>query len=268
MNKSFDIIGNIAIVKFSEGATLKEKKKDAELLMRKNKHIFSVFEKRGKISGEERIPDVKWIAGKRSSVTLHRENGCVFKVDVRKVFFTPRLSNERMRVVSQIKSGEEVLDMFAGVGPYTIPAAKRAKEVCSIDINRDAVALLKENLKLNHIHNVRVFCGDSKRVVKRLEIKFDQIIMNYPLDAETFLDAAISVLKSPGKIHFYSFVSMHGESDMKEKMDMIRKHFIGKKIKIERFYAGEIAPNIVRTCFDITVLGRNTVSNQGRDMLV
>lgn len=251
VENGFDIVGDIAIVKFSGEIPLKYKRIVAKKLMDENKHINSVFEKFGKTEGQERIPRLKWIIGKRSGVTLHHENGCVFKVDIRKVFYTSRLSNERLRVINQVKPNEIVLDMFAGVGPYSIPIAKRAAKVYSIDINKVSVDLLKENIKLNNLNNVEAFHGDALKVVPKFNEKFDRIIMNFPLRSEDFLGVAVKSLKEHGKIHFYHFVNMRGDSDLNEKINMI-KSFFRHKVTIEYFRCGEIAPNISRICFDIS----------------
>ena len=81
-------------------------------------------------------------------VTIHREYGCRYKVDLAKAYFTPRLSTERSRILSWIKEGDTIIDMFAGVGPYSILLAKSKKpsNVIAIDKNPDAVYYLKENI--------------------------------------------------------------------------------------------------------------------------
>ena len=253
VSNGFDVVGDIAILKFFGKVDTKYKRIIARVLMDRNKHIKSVFEKYGKIEGEERVPKVKWIAGKRFGVTYHRENGCTFKVDIRNVFFTPRLGNERLRVANQVKSNEVVLDMFCGVGPYSILIAKRASEVYSIDINKYSIDLLRENIKLNKVSNVKVFNGDAKLIVPSFRKKFDRIIMNLPSDSEKFLNLAVKSLKPNGKIHLYKFVNMRDDKDLSEKLNMIKKHF-NKKVRIEEFKCGEVAPNILRMCFDISLL--------------
>ena len=131
LNKSFDIIGDIAIVKFDGKLKKNDKINAAETLLTKNKNVKKIFEKIGMINGEERLPKLRQLIGK-GSVTLYKENGFSFYVDVKKVFFSPRMSNERLRVINQIRNEENVLDMFCGVGPFAIPTAKKCKSVTAI----------------------------------------------------------------------------------------------------------------------------------------
>lgn len=251
MKRGFDIIGDIAIVKFPEGTMAKKKKTEAAELMRKNKHITSVFEKYGKTEGEKRLPKIRWLLGSRKGITLHRENSCVFKVDVRRVFFTPRLGHERLRIVSLAGPNELVLDMFAGVGPYSIPLAKKVKEVHAVDINKYAVDLLKENASLNKVKNIKIAYGDARKVVPKIKTKFDRIIMNFPLDSISFLKVAKQAIKPKGTIHLYKFVNTRDEEDLKKTAQEIKDVLANTKVRITPVKAGEIAPNITRVCFDI-----------------
>lgn len=212
-------------------------------------HGIKIFEKTGMIQGKERLPELKSIIGK-GSLTLYRENGCAFYVDVKKVFFSPRMSNERLRVIGKIREGEKVLDMFCGVGPFAIPAAKKAMKVSAIDINKDAISLLKKNIKLNKISNIDVYCGDSNKITEKMDAKFDRVIMNFPLYAYKFLDTAVKKCNDSAAIHLYSFVkdgkTASIKKDIKEKCG---RHF--KHVRIEDYSAGEVAPFLERHCFDI-----------------
>ncbi|EFD93224.1 MAG: protein of unknown function Met10 [Candidatus Parvarchaeum acidophilus ARMAN-5] len=249
LNKSFDIIGDIAIVKFDGFLNKKEKIKAVKQLLQKNKHITKVFEKTGMITGEERIPKLKNLIGK-GSIALYKENGSSFYVDVKKVFFSPRMSNERLRIINNVKKEEKVLDMFCGVGPFAIPIAKKCTEVNAIDINKIAINLLKKNIELNKIKNIRYYCGDSKKIIKGLDEKFDRIIMNFPLYAYKFLDIAVKKCQKNAVIHLYAFVKDGESNEIKQYIKKIcTKTF--KNIKIEEHSAGEVAPFLIRKCFDI-----------------
>ncbi len=235
IGSSFDIIGDVIIIQFPD--KFKGQKKVASVLMDIHKHVKTVCKKIGKIEGEERIPKIVKVLG-NGTETIHKENGFSFKLDVKKVFFTPRMQNERLRVINQIKKDEKVLDMFAGIGPYAIPAAKKSN-VYAIDINPPAIKYLKENAKLNKVQ-LSSFVGDCKKIIKKQDLKsFDRVIMNFPKGAINFLDIAINSVKKGGIIHLYCF----------EKEDRIK---IDKRLKlISRNLCGDIAPGVFRVAYDL-----------------
>ncbi len=262
VSNRFDIIGDAAIIKEIPGLKAADKRLIADGIMADNNHIKKVFEKLGKIEGEERVPKLRRLAGEKSSEVLHRENGCAYAMDMKKVFFSPRLSNERLRVYKLAKKSDIVLDMFSGVGPYSILLAKKVREVFSIDINRSAVAYLKENIYRNKIKNVAVFCGDANKLAKKLDKKFTRVIMNLPITSDAFLKTALSVCDDHAVIHFYCVVN--AKEGFKKGLQNKKAEII-KKIPERSFRvtgmgaskAGEIAPYIYRVCIDIRLNRKN-----------
>ncbi|MCW1301954.1 MAG: class I SAM-dependent methyltransferase family protein [Candidatus Parvarchaeota archaeon] len=258
VHRSFDVIGDIAIVNFKDKVSNAEAVKFARSIVSKNKRIRSVFRKVGKITGKERRPKLKLLYGEDKALTVHTENGCRFEVDVKKVFFTPRLSSERQRVVREVKGTEDVLDMFCGVGPFSIPIAKVARSVYSIDINRDAIKLLEKNIKLNHIRNLTPMCMDAKDAPKLIKRRFDRIIMNLPAAAVDYLPYALKMCKDRCIINLYSFVHIKDDEEAVDKaVEGILRRIKGFKVKsIKAFKAGEAAPYLLRVGFDIEVKKR------------
>ncbi len=254
LRRGFDVIGDAAILKFS-GVVSKQKKAAAALqMMKKNSHIKRVFEKAGKTAGEERIAKIVCLAGEKSSLVLKNENVCSFYFDIRKVYFSPRLGSERLRIRRLVKNKEVVLDMFCGAGPYAIEIAKVAKEVFAVDINRNATALLKKNIVLNKITNLTVLTGDSNKVVRKISRRFDRIIMNFPLDSRAFLDSAVSVAEDKCVIHYYFFANTVGgyEKRVKEEIGMIKRRLEGAfRLKCTYRNTGEVAPYLSRVCLDL-----------------
>lgn len=168
-HRSFDFFGNVAVVNFPYGAKQGEGKKFAEKLMKSNKSIKTVLEKTGKFSGRLRKMKTKFVAGENTKEVLYRENGCVFRFNIDKTYFSPRLSNERKEIASKIKKGDNVLVMFAGVAPFSIAIAKnsKAKKVYSNEINREANKYAQLNIGLNNLKNkVELIPGDIKRVAR------------------------------------------------------------------------------------------------------
>jgi tRNA (guanine37-N1)-methyltransferase len=94
------------------------------------------------------VAEYEHLAGE-GTVTMHREFGFVYRLDVTRVFFNSHLGYERRRVASQVKSGEKVLVPFAGVGPFVVPLAARGAWVLALEKNREACSWLAENAKVN-----------------------------------------------------------------------------------------------------------------------
>ena len=208
--RAIDFIGGIAIVEISP--ELKDYKKlIGEALLKAHKQTKTVLAKSGAVEGVYRIRDFEVIAGPNKTATIYREYGCVYHVDVAKAYFSPRLSSEHNRVASQVKEGETVVDLFAGVGPFAIPIAKKHENVrvYAVDVNPDAVALLKRNVAVNRVEKQVVpVLGDARQVVKeRLFGNADRVIMNLPETAYEFVDVACAALKVEGGVmHYYGFV--------------------------------------------------------------
>jgi tRNA (guanine37-N1)-methyltransferase len=222
--KSYDIIGSIAIIEFSNLDNLVQKEKTlfkedvAKAIVMVNKSVKSVYEKVSQVKGEYRLRKLQILFGNDEPETIHNENHAVFKLNVKETYFTPRLVTERKRVVnSNISKGELIVDMFAGVGPFSIQIAKkRDVKIYSFDINVDAYKYLKENIYLNHVEKkVFPFNIDIKTLLESenqqgnlLRGKIDRIIMNLPEKSLEFLDIACFLMKkSGGIIHNYQFCS-------------------------------------------------------------
>ena len=169
-HRSFNVLGNIAIVNFSDKISLELKKKFAEQLLLKHPTIKTVLEKSGKFSGRLRKMKTKHLTGEKNKEVLYKENNCVFRFNLDTTYFSPRLSNERKEIASLIKKNEDVLVMFAGVGPYSICIAKNSEaKVYSNEINREANKYAKLNIELNKVKDkVELIPGDIKKAGERI----------------------------------------------------------------------------------------------------
>ena len=162
------------------------------------------------VAGDLRLRRLRHVAGENKTTTLHRESGCLFTVDVAECYFSPRLSHERMRIAKMVETGENVINMFAGVGCFSIMIAKHsgAAKVFSIDVNPAAVQFMHENIRLNRVYDkVIPIWGDSKEIINsQLQRVADRILMPLPEKALEYLPCALSALKaSGGWIHYYGF---------------------------------------------------------------
>ncbi|MEM2972287.1 MAG: class I SAM-dependent methyltransferase family protein [Candidatus Bathyarchaeia archaeon] len=205
---SYDVVGDIAILRLTE-KSVKYAEAIAEAVMSVHRNVRTVLAQTSPVHGEFRIRKLKFVAGENKTVTVHRESACLFSVDVEKCYFSPRLFYERMRVARQVKNGEVVVNMFAGVGCFSIIIAKHsnAEKVYSIDINPVAVRHMHENVRLNRVYGrVVPLLGDAKNIIaERLCHVANRVLMPLPEKALEYLPYALSALKNAGLIHYYDF---------------------------------------------------------------
>ena len=257
-HRSFNILGNIAVVNFSDKTKLKDKKKFAKEILKKNQKIKTILEKSGKFSGRLRKMKTKYLAGEKNKEVLYKENNCIFRFNINTTYFSPRLSNERKEIASLIRRNDAVLVMFAGVGPYSICIAKNSKaKVYSNEINREANKYAELNIKLNKVKDkIKLIPGDIKKIAKELEKKkqkFNVIVMPRPRLKESFFNQAFLLSKKGTKIFYYDFCKIEDKDKIIEKIRNEAKK-AKKKIKITRIKnAGEIAPYKIRIRVDFIV---------------
>ena len=255
--KSFDVVGNIAILKFDDKVKKNEKIKIAKAMLKKHNSIKTVLEKSDRVKGRLRKIKTNYLAGTKTKEAFYRENNCLFKLNIDKTYFSPRLSNERKEIAQQVKKDEVVLVMFAGVAPFSIVIAKlsKPKKVYSVEINRTASKYAEENAKLNKLNNVEVISGDVKKVIPKFaknKLKFDRIVMPRAQLKETFLKQAFQVIKKNGTINYYGF-GREKDKILEEIKEQVKKS--KKKIKIIKVKkAGEIAPYKFRWRVDFKIV--------------
>ena len=239
--RSWDLIGDIAMVEVPN-ELLGYEKLIAEAILAIHKNVKSVYMKVGSVSGDFRVRELKLIGGEDKSVTIHREHGALLYVDVKNVYFSPRLATERRRIAEQVKDGEVVLDMFSGVGPFAIQIALRKSAlVHAIELNPIAYECLKKNIELNKLRGkVIPHLGNAREVVERgLSHKFDRVIMNLPEKSLDFIDVALKALRGNGTLHVYVF---------REEPEPVKKAEEALRLKVE-----ELGWRVVRTSYSGTV---------------
>jgi len=205
---AFDQIGNIIILRIPD-SLLSKRKIIGEILLEKVKTAKSVYYQSSPVEGSYRTRKIELLAGEDKTETEYKEHGCRFKVDVEKTFFSPRLSTERERIAELIKDGETIINMFGGVGMFSIVAAKKKKcHVYNIDINPDAARLCSENILLNKLKGtVESIEGDASKIIEeKLFEAGDRILMLLPERSDEFLNAAIQSAKKNSVIHYYCHV--------------------------------------------------------------
>lgn len=198
----WQILGDIIIVALRE--ELENRKTEiAKALLSLYPRCRTVLLDRG-ISGQIRKPAREIIAGKRTE-TIHKENGCLFKLDTIRIMYSQGNLAERKRM-SKLGRSETVVDMFAGIGYFSIPMAVHSKpeKIFAVEINPVAFGYLKANIKLNKVEDIIEPVQGDCAVVTPIG-RADRVIMGY-LDAHEYLEHGIRALLPGGVIHYHEAV--------------------------------------------------------------
>lgn len=253
---SFDQIGDIIIVRIPD-SLLSKKKVIGETLLKQVKIAKSVFYQASAVEGDFRTRNLEILAGDNKTETEYKEFGCKFTVDVENAFFSPRLSTERERISNLVQNGETVVNMFAGVGMFSVMIAKKKKcMVYSIDINPIAAKLCEKNIKSNKlVGNIISINGDALQIIQeQLQNKSDRTLMLLPERSDEFLESAINATKNGGIIHYYSHIHADKKSDagkLSEKhylhISPVKSEILGSKI------VRAVGPRYYQTVVDIKI---------------
>lgn len=260
---AYDIVGDIAIIRLTESSK-RYSQIIAETIMKVHKNVKTVLAQTSPVQGDFRLRKLEHIAGEKRTKTVHRESSCFFTVDLQTCYFSPRLLYERMRIAKLVKNGEIVLNMFAGVGCFSIVIAKHsnAAKIYSIDINPTAIQFIKENIRINRVYGkVIPIEGDAKNIIQeRLQNVADRVLMPLPEKAFEYLPYAISALKNGvGWIHFYAFEHADRNENPVEKTttkiaDKLEKLDVNSEISLGRVVR-TIGPNWHQIVIDILCKG-------------
>ena len=225
---SYDVIGNIIVLKL-DPELVSYKTEIGFILLKVNKNVKTVCLTQP-VKGELRTRDMEIIAGEKSTETVHKEFGLRFKVDVKKTYFSPRLANERKHVTELVKDGEIIVDMFAGVAPFSIMIAKYAnpKIIYAFDKNKHAIRYAKDNVRINNVlDKVEVIQTDAKKsyeILNKNGIRANRVIMNLPFSSYLFFETTLKLISNYSVIHYYDILK---EGDIDVRIDDLKK--IAKK---------------------------------------
>jgi tRNA (guanine37-N1)-methyltransferase len=262
VSSSYDVVGDIAIVRILRPEVLDEKDYEAiaGIIFESNPRIKTILRQDSPVGSPFRVRRLTYIAGEERTVTIHREYGCIYKIDLSKAFFSPRLSYERVRIAESIRDGEYIVNMFSGVGCFSIAIARLAKPraVYSIDISRDAYTLMRENVSMNGVdHIVIPILGDARQTVEsRLRGVADRVLEPLPDLAYAYLDVALKALKPDGGwIHYYNFIHVKGMGLDHEVYRVKRRiEKMGGRIAYTRAKkVRSVGPNWVQVVIDLYV---------------
>jgi tRNA (guanine37-N1)-methyltransferase len=210
--RAYDLIGDIAVLEIPDELS-SHREMIGRVFHEVHKNFSTVLAKKGAISGTTRVREYQCLAGEDKTETIHIEYGCRLAVDLSKAYFSPRLLEEHNRIAQLVKDNEFVVDMFCGVGPFPIHIARHGNaHIVAIDINPDAIALLKKSIGLNKlVGTVEPIVGDAKDYSKSKIA--DRVIMNHPSGAFDFVPDACRILKPQGVLHYYDFVGGENPED-------------------------------------------------------
>jgi tRNA (guanine37-N1)-methyltransferase len=263
--KSYDVIGDIAVIRVPE-QLLPMSSTIAEALMAQHKHVKAVWRQSSPIAGDFRLRELELVSGERRTDTVHKEHGCLFKVDIKECYFSPRLGYERLRIARMVKDNEVVINMFAGVGCYSITIAKHSKaaRIYSVDINPVAVKYMLENVLLNKVvDRVIPIEGDARTVVEnKLKCTADRVLMPLPERAYEYLGSALSALKPQcGWVHYYAFEHAEKGENPVEKvktkvLENMQRQTANFELSLGRIVR-QTGPNWYQVAIDISVEGQN-----------
>ncbi|MEF8848954.1 MAG: methyltransferase [Candidatus Thermoplasmatota archaeon] len=251
---SFDIIGTIILIKIPEQLE-KHKNKIGKALLKTHPHIKTICNIKP-VSGEFRTRNIEIIAGEQKTTTTHKEYGIKIKLDIKKTYFSPRLSNERKRITQQVKKNENILDMFTGVAPFAIMIAKHSKpkKITAVDKNPNAIKYAQKNIVQNHVADkIKIYKKDAKKIPETINEKFDRIIMNLPFKSHKYIKHALKNTKKQATIHLYSILTEEETSKLIKKIEKKAKQ---KKYNIQNININKIksySPRQFYIGFDITI---------------
>lgn len=246
---SYDVTGDIIVLKLPENLLIyKEEIGKALLISNKNCKTVCLSQP---VSGEYRTRTVSVIAGIHKTTTIHKEYNLSFSLDIKDMYFSVRLAGERKYVAGCVNKGEVVVDLFAGVAPFSVMIAAYAhpKIVYAVEKNPKAVVYAKQNCKINRVLDcVEVLCIDAKNASEHINQKADRIIMNLPFSSLDFFNTALQLINDTSVIHYYDILRQDefenrltqlnhiaNKSGIKLRVDCLRKI---KSYAPREFYIG------------------------------
>jgi tRNA (guanine37-N1)-methyltransferase len=255
---AFDQIGDIVIIKIPD-ELMPKKKFIADTILAHVKSAKAVFAQVSPVGGDYRVRNLEFIAGENRTITEYKEHSCRFRVDVAKTYFSPRLSTERLRIANMVGEGETIVNMFAGVGTYSILMARMNKtcKVYSIDSNAVAAELCEANAKLNKVQDrVVSIHGDAGEVIKdQLTGQADRVLMPLPERAKEFVDSAVLALKKKGVVHYFIHIRADNKKTSKNlglqdaHKAFVKYNHIVQQVRVVR----GVGPRIYQIVADVLV---------------
>jgi len=197
----WELFGDVAVIRLD--SELDEYEDQIAKAYASALNLKAVLRDVGGIKGEFREPVIRTLLGE-DTVATHLENGIRYKFDAAKIMFSSGNIEERLRMADLVCDGETVVDMFAGIGYFSIPLAvyQKPSKIIACELNPVAFRYLSENIALNQVSRiVKPVLGDNRDLAG--EDVADRVIMGYVKTTHEHLPAAVRLVKNGGIIHYH-----------------------------------------------------------------
>jgi len=259
--RGFQTLGKIIILRLNP-KLFEKKKLIAEAYLELLPHIRSIYLNKGKIEGKFRTPrSIEFLAGENNPIVEHKEHDIKYKFNITKIMFSQGNLNERRFLATLVEDGEIIVDMFAGIGYFSLPIAKHAnpERIYSIELNPTAYNFFVENIQLNELEKkINPILGDCKEIVVQLSekgIRANRVIMGVFPAPKNYIKEALTLTKEEGTIFHYegvvkkeNYLSLYNEFK-----EIAEKERYSCSLESKRFVKG-YGPHLKHVVLDILVL--------------
>ena len=258
--RGFQTLGNIIILKLNP-KLLEKHKLIGQAYLDLLPKMRSVYINKGRVIGSFREPEnIEFLVGEDNPIVEHKEHGIKYRFNIKKIMFSQGNLNERRFLATLVKKGEIVVDMFAGMGYFSLAIAKHSdvEQIYSIELNPTSYKTLLENIKINHLEEkIIAINGDCKREVLELSksgIRADRVIMGVFPAPKKYIKEALSLTREEGTIFHYEGVAEKEEyiSLFKEFEEICQEEQFNCRLESHRFVKS-YGPNLYHTVLDIFV---------------
>jgi tRNA (guanine37-N1)-methyltransferase len=238
--RAFDVVGDIVLVRLDPdqakwGAAI------GQALRRFVPGARIVAWDQG-VRGEHRVRTLVPLAGRGTMRTLHRENGLSFQVDLERAYFSPRLGREHARVAALGRSGESVLDLCCGIGPFglTLLRSSGARSATFVDANPGATSLVEENARRLGVEGrSRVVTGDLREFL-RPGFTVDRVVFNLPHGGIKYVSQVAEAVAPGGTLHYYEIME---RSESPARVEALRAGLSGRWDPLEHHPVHPYSPD-------------------------
>ena len=224
--RRYELVGDILLL--SLPAPLHARRHDIAEAYREALGVASVMGKE-RVAGEFRQPGHELLCGDRTT-TVHRENGISYEIDLSELMFSAGTIAARIRMGSYPDAGL-TLDMFAGIGYFTLPMARHAgAHVIALEKNPVSYRYLCRNIARNRVSHLvearNIDCRDYDGP------PVSRIVMGYVQTTNEFLGAALSFADDTCLVHYHQTVPAHAVEDTLSRELSQAAHGAGRALDV------------------------------------
>ncbi len=248
---SYDIVGDILITDLGRLSD-SEKQHIGRAYLDIHPKIRTVASPTGRYEGPYRTRTLQVIAGNDCLDTMHRENGVRLKVNPGKVYFSPRMGGERLRLSKEIIQGERIAVLCSGIAPLLLVLAKNSEPgfILGIEKNPQAHAFARENVSLNKMDTtISLLCGDAETLNLVENRDFDRVITMLPTAHTKMIAPAIHMLRPGGTLHHYAMVREKNHAEIAAAIHRACTDAGRSTDNLQHHRCGHCGPRTYRCCF-------------------